>query len=49
MAGMVGAAGVGGGAGSASASAPCLDQPADLPHPPDGRLPCELIPPGLRL
>jgi hypothetical protein len=27
----------------------CLDQPSDLPRPPTGRLPCELIPPGLRL
>jgi hypothetical protein len=33
----------------ATTSASCLDQPSDLPRPPTGRLPCELIPPGLRL
>jgi hypothetical protein len=33
----------------ASAIAPCLDSPTDLPRPPAGRLPCDLIPPGLRL
>jgi hypothetical protein len=49
LAGMVGAGGAAGSGGSASASAPCLDQPTDLPRPPEGRLPCELIPPGLRL
>jgi hypothetical protein len=27
----------------------CLDRPSDLPRPPVGRLPCELIPPGLVL
>jgi hypothetical protein len=32
-----------------SALGPCLDSPTDLPRPPSGRLPCELIPPGLRL
>ena len=26
--------------------APCLDRPTDLPRPPTGRLPCELLPPG---
>jgi hypothetical protein len=25
---------------------PCLDQPTDLPRPPSGQLPCELLPPG---
>jgi len=29
--------------------APCLDQPSALPLPPSTRLPCELIPPGLKL
>jgi hypothetical protein len=28
---------------------PCLDSPTDLPRAPSGRLPCELVPPGLRL
>jgi hypothetical protein len=27
----------------------CIDRPTDLPRPPTGRLPCELIPPGLSL
>lgn len=27
---------------------PCLDQPTDLPRPPTGALPCELVPPGLK-
>lgn len=27
----------------------CLDRPGELPRPPTGRLPCELIPPGLKL
>ena len=26
--------------------APCLDRPTDLPRPPQGTLPCELLPPG---
>jgi hypothetical protein len=25
----------------------CLDAPTDLPRPPTGRLPCDLVPPGL--
>ena len=29
--------------------AACLDRPNVLPRPPEGRLPCELIPPGLVL
>jgi len=24
----------------------CAEQPLELPRPPDGRLPCELMPPG---
>jgi len=32
-----------------SALAPCLETPTELPRPPTGRLPCDLIPPGLRL
>jgi len=38
-----------GGAGGVPADdalAPCLDRPTDLPRPPVGRLPCELLPPG---
>jgi hypothetical protein len=27
------------------ALAPCLDRPTDLPRPPSGQLPCELLPP----
>jgi len=27
----------------------CLDQPGAVDRPPNGRLPCELIPPGLKL
>jgi hypothetical protein len=29
--------------------AACLDRPTDLPRPPAGQLPCELLPPGLML
>jgi hypothetical protein len=29
--------------------ASCVERPTDLPRPPTGRLPCELIPPGLQL
>jgi hypothetical protein len=25
---------------------PCLDRPTDLPMPPSGALPCDLLPPG---
>jgi hypothetical protein len=28
-----------------NAQGPCLDQPTDLPQPPTGALPCELLPP----
>lgn len=31
------------------ALAPCLDRPTDLARPPNGALPCELLPPGLVL
>ena len=27
----------------------CLERPEPLPRPPQGRLPCELIPPGFTL
>jgi hypothetical protein len=30
-------------------TANCLDRPGDLPRPPEGRLPCDLIPPGLSM
>jgi hypothetical protein len=36
-------------ADTGAALAPCLDTPSDLPRPPAGRLPCELVPPDLRL
>lgn len=25
---------------------PCLDRPTDLPRPPTGQLPCDMLPPG---
>ncbi|MGE0868579.1 MAG: hypothetical protein AB7P03_08455 [Kofleriaceae bacterium] len=28
------------------ALAPCLEEHTDLARPPDGQLPCELLPPG---
>jgi hypothetical protein len=33
-------------AGGDAALAPCIDRPTDLPQPPTGALPCELLPPG---
>lgn len=27
----------------------CLERPDELPRPPTGKLPCELVPPGLSL
>ena len=44
-----GAGGLGGGGGAGGGLAACLDQPGALDRPPSGRLPCELIPPGLKL
>jgi hypothetical protein len=47
-----GGGGTGGSIGSGGADgglATCVDTPTELPRPPMGRLPCELIPPGLRL
>jgi hypothetical protein len=46
-----GTAGTGGGDGAAGQSGdaglvPCLDRPSDLPRPPGGTLPCEMLPPG---
>jgi hypothetical protein len=38
-----------GGTGGAVGLVGCLDTPGTLDRPPNGRLPCELIPPGLRL
>jgi hypothetical protein len=35
--------------GAPSTLGACLDRPTDLPRPPTGQLPCELIPPGLVL
>jgi hypothetical protein len=36
-------------AGNDGGLAACLDRPGALERPPTGRLPCDLIPPGLRL
>jgi hypothetical protein len=36
-------------AGAEGGLAPCLDEPGALARPPTSGLPCELIPPGLRL
>ena len=51
-----GGAGIGGGSGSGGSVGGadgglvgCLETPGALDRPPSGRLPCELIPPGLRL
>jgi hypothetical protein len=45
-----GSGGAGGGAGGGGGGlAACLEQPGALDRPPSGRLPCELIPPGLKL
>jgi len=41
-----GAGGTGGDGGAGGEILPCLDRPTDLPRPPVGRLPCELLPPG---
>ena len=41
-----GSGGIGGADGGLAA---CLERPGALERPPTGRLPCELIPPGLRL
>jgi hypothetical protein len=38
-----------GGTGGEGGLTACLDRPGALERPPNGRLPCELIPPGLRL
>jgi hypothetical protein len=38
-----------GGGGAGGGLAACLDQPGALDRPPNGQLPCELIPPGLKL
>ena len=41
--------GGGGGTGADGGLVGCLERPGALEQPPNGRLPCELIPPGLRL
>jgi hypothetical protein len=47
---MTGRGGTGGGTGTPDGGlAACLEGPGALDRPPNGRLPCELIPPGLRL
>jgi hypothetical protein len=38
-----------GGADAGGSLASCIDEPGVLARPPSGSLPCELIPPGLRL
>jgi hypothetical protein len=35
--------------GTSSGLTACLERPDELPRPPLGQLPCELIPPGLTL
>ena len=49
----IGGGGMGGGAGGAGATdgglVGCLETPGALDRPPAGRLPCEFVPPGLRL
>jgi hypothetical protein len=42
-----GGGGTSGEGGTGGGLAPCLDRPNDLPQPPGGGLPCELIPPSL--
>jgi hypothetical protein len=54
-----GSGGTGGGTGGRGGTAgnpnsdgglkPCLDKPTELDRPPSGRLPCDLLPPGLSL
>ncbi len=45
-----GSIGMGGAGGAADGGLlGCLDQPGSLDRPPSGRLPCELIPPDVRL
>ena len=44
-----GTGGIGGTGGGGGGLVGCLDMPGTLDRPPAGRLPCELIPPGLRL
>jgi len=49
-----GIGGIGGSVGGAGGAADgglvgCLERPGTLDRPPNGQLPCELIPPGLRL
>ncbi len=45
---VAGTGGGGGGAGGGGRAA-CLERPGALDRPPNGQLPCELIPPGLQL
>jgi hypothetical protein len=51
--GGIGGSGVGGSAGGAGGTdgglVGCLETPGALDRPPAGRLPCELVPPGVRL
>ena len=46
---VTGGSGGGSGAGGSGPLRSCLDRPDELPRPPTGQLPCELIPPGLTL
>lgn len=39
----------GGSGAKPDAGSACLGRPETLPRPPAGKLPCELIPPGLSL
>jgi len=47
--GCPGAPPTGGATADAGAFAACLERPSELPRPPTGGLPCELIPPSLTL
>lgn len=37
-----------GGTDGGPALVPCIDRPGELQRAPDGQLPCELVPPGLK-
>jgi len=42
------ATGTGGGAPGDGGLVPCLDRPTELERPPNGELPCDLLPPGFK-
>jgi hypothetical protein len=47
--GIGGSGGAGGSTGGSTGLVGCLDQPGALDRPPGAQLPCELVPPGLKL